>query len=78
MIANAKYILSWKPKGLSDENIKPPSTSDNSLSALIDYLGNKIRLKFSGGCLKQDKITYTHEKTVNIYTVYQLGASSSK
>ena len=43
-IALTKYILSSKPKGLSDESVKPPATSDNSLSPSIDYLGNKIRL----------------------------------
>ena len=77
-MSNTKYISEWKSKGLSDENIKPPSTSDNSLSPLIDFLGNKIRLKFNGGCLKQpNKLTYTHGTIVNIYIVYELGASSS-
>ena len=52
VIANTRYISSWKSKGLSDESIKPPATSDNSLSSLINYLGDKIRLKFSGNCLK--------------------------
>ena len=51
MIANIK-TSECKSKGLSDESIKPPTTSDNSLSPLIDYLGDKIRLKFNGGCLK--------------------------
>ena len=75
-MSNTKYISEWKSKGLSDENIKPPSTSDNSLSPLIDYLGNKIRLKFNGGCLKQqNKLTYTHGTIVNIYIVYELGPS---
>ena len=41
MIANANYISSWKSKGLSDESINPPATPDNSLSPLIDYLGDK-------------------------------------
>ena len=41
VLANTKYILSWKFKGLSDETIKPPAISDNSLSPLIDYLDNK-------------------------------------
>ena len=77
MIANTKYISSWKSKGLSDETIKPPAASDNSLSPLIDYLGNKIRLKFNGDCLKQPKLSYTHGKTVNICIAYELGASSS-
>ena len=63
---------------MSDQSIKPPCASDNSLSPLIDYLGNKIRLKFNGGCLKQQyKLTYTHGTIVNIYIVYELGASSS-
>ena len=52
VIANTRYISSWKSKGLSDESIKPPATSDNSLSSLINYLGDKIRLKFNGNCLK--------------------------
>ena len=41
-------------------------------------LVTKIRVKFTGSCLKQsNKITYTHWKVVNIYIVYVLGASSS-
>ena len=76
-IINKKYISSWQSKGLSDETIKPPATSDNSLTPLIDYRINKIRVKFTGSCLKQPKISYTHGKVVNIYIVYELGASSS-
>ena len=44
LIPNKKYISEWKSKGLSDESIKPPTASDNSLSPLIDCLGNKTRL----------------------------------
>ena len=44
LIVNTKYISGWKHNGLSEESIKPPTTSDNSLSLLIDYLGNKKRL----------------------------------
>ena len=29
-------------------------------------------VKFNGGFLKQEKITFNHGKTVNIYTVYNL------
>ena len=77
-MSNTKYISEWKSKRLSDENIKPPSTSDNSLSPLTDYLGNKIRLKFNEGCLKpQNKLTCTHGTIVNIYIVYELGPSGS-
>ena len=32
VIINTNYISSWKSKGLSAESIKPPTTSDNSLT----------------------------------------------
>ena len=35
--ANTKYISSWQSKGLSDETIKPPATSDNSLNPKVSY-----------------------------------------
>ena len=77
MIANTDYVSSWKSKGLSAESIKPPTTSDNSLTPALSYYGTKTRVKFTGSCLKQPKISYTHGKVVNIYIVYELGASSS-
>ena len=74
----ANYVLSWQSKGLPTEVIKPFSTFDNSLKLTLSYyLASRIRVKFSGSCLKQDKITFTHGKVVNIYIVYELGASSS-
>ena len=33
--------------------------------------------KFTGSCLKQSKVSYNHGKVLNIYIVYELGASSS-
>ena len=75
VIANAKYISPWKSKGLSDETIKP-ATSDNSLTPLIDSYGKKIRLKFTRSRLKQPKLSYSHGPIVNIYIVYEMGASS--
>ena len=77
MITNTDYISSWKPKGLSAESIKLPTTSDNSLNPALNYYGTKTRVKFTGSCLKQSKTSYNHEKVVNIYIVYELGASSS-
>ena len=75
LITNTLSILSWESKGLSTENIDRPTTS---LSPSINYVGNKIRVKFNGSYLKQsNKLTYTHGKVVNIYIVYDLGASSS-
>ena len=66
------HISSWTSKGLSNESIKPPSAPNNFLTPSLNYLGTKIRVKFSGSCLKQDKITYTHGKIVNIYIVYEI------
>ena len=51
MIANTDYILPWKSKGLSDESIRPPTEFDNSTNPKLNYYGNKIRVKFIGGCL---------------------------
>ena len=43
LIANNKFhISSGKSKGLSDETIKPPVISDNSITPLIDYASDKI------------------------------------
>ena len=50
---------------------------DNSLTPLIDYYGFNIRVKFNGSILRQPKVSYTHEKAVNIYIVYELAGSSS-
>ena len=78
VITNTDYVSSWKSKGLSSESIKPPTTSDNSLTPALNYYGTKTRVKFTGSCLKQPKISYAHGKVVNIYIVYELGASSCR
>ena len=72
------HVLSWQFKGLSNESIKPPTTSsDNSLTPELNYYGTKTKIKFTGSCLKQSSHILTHEKVVNIYIVYELTASSS-
>ena len=76
--ANTDYVSSWKSKVLSAETIKPPTTSDNSLTPAVSYYGTKTRVKFVGRCCsKQPKISYTHGKAGNIYIVFELGGSSS-
>ena len=74
----ANYIVSWQSKGLSANTMRSPAASDNSLTPPTNYYyAGKIRLKFTGSCLKQDKVIVNHGKVVNIYIVYELGASSS-
>ena len=69
---NTKYISSWKSKGLSNESITAPTTSDYKLNPKLSYFLTKIRVEFRGSCLKQDETTFNHEKIVNIYIVYEL------
>ena len=55
---NTSRVIERKSKGLSDESIKPLSTSDNSLNPQISYFDNsRIGIKFDGYYLKQDKVT---------------------
>ena len=57
---------------MSDESIKGPATSNDSLAPALSYISVKTRVKFDGGCLKQDKIIFNHGEIVNIYTVYKI------
>ena len=77
-VVNFDYILSWKSKGISDESITPPSAPHCFLSLLLNYLGTKTRVRFSGSCLKQDKITCTHGKIVNIYIVDEINKNDNR
>ena len=56
---------------MSDEVSKRPSTSDSSIAPVLNYIGNKARVNFDGGCSKQEKIIFTHEKIVNAYIAYE-------
>ena len=57
-------VLSWTSKGFSNESIKPPITSDNSLTPVLNCYGTKTKVSFDMSCLKQDKITF------NQFTLY--------
>ena len=35
-------VLSWQSKGISNEHIKPPTTSENSFNPKLSYHGSKI------------------------------------
>ena len=55
--STGNHIHFWKSKGLSDENITAPTTSDYSLNPQLSYLRNKARVEIKASCLEQDKIT---------------------
>ena len=59
----------WKSKGLSDESINHPTTSNNSLAPSLNPLDVRTRVKSDGICLKEDEVTFTHGNLVNIYIV---------
>ena len=55
-----------------DERINSVTASNYSITPELSYYGSKIRVKFNGSCLKQDKATHNHGKTINIYIVYEI------
>ena len=69
---NFYYVLSWTYKGLSNESIKPPTTSDYSLTPILNYYGTKTKVSLDKTCLKQDKVTFNHGKIANICIVYEI------
>ena len=60
---------------MSDESVKPPSTSNKMLNPSVNYVGTKARVKFNGDCLKQVKTSCDHGKLVNIYIAYEIERS---
>ena len=44
----------------------------DSLVPGLNYVGNKIRGKFHDQRLKQNKITFTYGKTLNIHIAYEI------
>ena len=48
-------VYIWKSKGLSDKRINSITASNYGITTELSYYGNKIRVKFNGSCLKQDK-----------------------
>ena len=77
VVNTADYVSSWQSKALSNESIKPPTTTNSSLTPELNYNGAKTKIKFTGSCLKQSSHILTHKNIVNIYIVYELAACSS-
>ena len=67
------YVHSCTSKGLSNEQIKAPNTSNNNDQApILEYDGREISLKLTGDLLKQSRLTYNHGPRVIIFIVYKL------
>ena len=61
-IAVIDRVLSWRSRGVSNESIKPPTTSNYGLHPKLSYYGTKTRIQFIKSCLKQSNLTFTHKK----------------
>ena len=68
-------IYSWKSKGLYNEKINSVTTSGGQVPKLVNE-NARIKVKFIGNLLKQDKVTFNHGPIVNIYTVYRLATAT--
>ena len=55
-----------------DERVNSITTSNCSITPELSHYGTKVRVKFSGSCLKHDKVTYNHGTRVNIYILYEI------
>ena len=64
IVANVNKVTVRKQKGLHNESIKPPLTSDNSLNPGINHVS----------CLNQDKVTLTSKSVLHFYIVYQISS----
>ena len=62
---------------MSEKSIKTPATSNNSFTSKLAHIQNIIAgLKFEGGSLKHDKVSFAHRNVVNLFIVYKLDTSS--
>ena len=74
-VGNDSYIHYWKSKGLYDERLFSINTPNHSIAPNFSYNGTYTRVEFNGSCLKQDEVTFNHEKIVNICIVYEISKS---
>ena len=76
-VGSGNYKYFWKYKGLSDGRLDSITASNYKISPELNYYGTKTKVEFNGSCLKQDRVTYNHEKIVNIYIVYEISQNYS-
>ena len=69
---NSDRITSWESKALYNEKISFSPRLINTQPPIPAYDNARIKVKFNGDFLKQDKVTYNHGPIVNIYVVYRL------
>ena len=65
-----------KSGGLSDEIIKPPSTSGNRPASKLKWVHNSEIA--DGGWFKQNKETFSPKNVINLFIAYRLDACTIK
>ena len=63
---NNTFISSWESKGLSNEKNRSVKTSNYNNALRLVHDNARIKLKFVGDLLKQEKIRYSRGPIVNI------------
>ena len=67
---NPHKLLLWKSTGVSNENFEPPEDKNTPL-LLFDKIWPYLKIEsFKFLAQKKKKISYTHDKIVNIYIAY--------
>ena len=62
-----KGISSWNSKGFSGDVLKPPANND-SLTPKLEYVSEKMFVKFDGNCLiKQDEFIFDKKNSKHIH-----------
>ena len=57
-----------------NKKAQPPFTADKSFSPNVIWMNNyRIRLRFTGTCLRQELASFTLSNIVNLFIVYELG-----
>ena len=74
-VGNGSYIYYWKCKGLYGKRISSIKTLNHSIIPNINCYDTRTAVEFNGSYLKQDKVTFNHEKVVSIYIVYAISKS---
>ena len=61
-VGSGNYTYVLKSKGLSDEKLNSNTASHYKITPEFRFYGTKTKVELNGSCLKQDKVTYNHQK----------------
>ena len=70
--ASQDKVLQWISKGVSNESFMPTDTDKRNFSRDVVWNGAKLKSKFNGSYLKQNRALYTTKKVMNLFIVSEL------